>query len=151
MTPDGDDQLRTMFRFFLEIGIIAQLSGNAFERAMRDGLTLPQFVVLSHLTRLGGNKTPLDLARAVQVTKGAMTNTLQHLESKALVAITPDDVDRRSKRVDITPAGRAAHNNAVGAIGPELRHLLDQLDIDGITATLPLLERVRKILDDRRN
>jgi DNA-binding MarR family transcriptional regulator len=140
-----------MFRFLNEIGIVAQLSGNAFERTMPDGMTLPQFVVLNHLIRLGGGKTPLDLARAMQVTKGAMTNTLGHLERAGHISVTPDPNDGRSKRVDITAGGRAIHADAVRAIGPELEHLLSVLPLDRIEAALPLLEDLRRILDERRS
>ena len=45
-----------LFRFFNEIAIVAQLSGNAFEKAMPEGMTLPQFAVLNHLMRMGGRE-----------------------------------------------------------------------------------------------
>jgi DNA-binding MarR family transcriptional regulator len=34
-----------------------------------------QFKVLNHLVRLGDGTTPAKLAKAFQITKGAMTNT----------------------------------------------------------------------------
>jgi DNA-binding MarR family transcriptional regulator len=147
---DADD-LERMFRLMNEIGIIAQLSGTAFERVMPDGLTMPQFVVLNHLARLGGNRTPQDLARAMQVTKGTMTNTLGHLERAAYVAITPDAKDGRAKRVDITERGRAARAAAIAAVNPELRAIADRLPAADVLAALPFLERLRRFLDERRN
>lgn len=146
---EADDR-RTMFRFLNEIGIVAQLAGNAFERVMPAGMTLPQFVVLNHLMRLGGDKTPLALARAMQVTKGTMTNTLGHLERAGLVAVSPDPKDGRSKRVDLAEAGRAAHAEAVAAIGPELDALLQLFPAGRIAAAIPLLEELRRALDERR-
>ena len=71
------------FRFFTEIGIIEQLARNRLERGLPDGLKISQFSVLNHLVRLGGEWSPARLARAFQVTKGAMTNTLQRLEKRA--------------------------------------------------------------------
>ena len=58
-TAPSDQDLTAMFRFLNEIGIIAQLSGTAFEKVMPGTMTLPQFTVLNHLTRLGGNRTPV--------------------------------------------------------------------------------------------
>ncbi|MCC0043357.1 MAG: MarR family transcriptional regulator [Brucellaceae bacterium] len=140
-----------MFGFFNEIGIIAQLSGNAFEKVMTGGMTLSQFSVLNHLARLGGNRTPLQIARAMQVTKGTMTNTLGHLERARHISVRPDERDGRSKRVDITPSGLAARNAAIAALMPELGFLAERISLEDMAAAMPLLEQVRKILDERRN
>jgi DNA-binding MarR family transcriptional regulator len=85
------------FRVLNEIGIIDQLGTTLFERAMPHGLTVPQFVVLNHFVRLGGDKTPMALAEALQVTKATMTSTLQRLEQKGFIAVTPDPHDGRGR------------------------------------------------------
>jgi DNA-binding MarR family transcriptional regulator len=151
MSSNDGKQGETMFRFFNEIGIIAQLSGNAFEGVMTGGMTLPQFTVLNHLVRLGGNRTPLEIARAMQVTKGTMTNTLGHLQRAGHITIRRDDRDGRSKRVDITDSGRAARDAAIAAMAPELAWLAERVAMKDVEAALPLLEQVRKLLDERRN
>lgn len=151
MSYDRQKQGEAMFRFFNEIGIIAQLSGNAFEKVMTGGMTLPQFSVLNHLVRLGGNRTPLAIARAMQVTKGTMTNTLGHLQRAGHITIRPDEKDGRSKRVDITDKGRAAREQAIAAMTPELAWLAERIALKDVDAALPLLEQVRKLLDERRN
>ena len=145
-----EEQLRTIFRFLNEIGIVSQLAGNALSQALGSALTLPQFVVLNHLLRLGGGKTPLALARAMQVTKGAMTNTLKHLDRAGFVSIVADAEDGRSKRIDITAKGRAAHAAALRSIEPELAFLNAQLSISQIEIAMPIVEQVRCVLDDRR-
>lgn len=150
MTPRENDAA-AMFRLLNEIGIIAQLSGTAFERVMPQGMTLPQFVVLNHLTRLGGDRTPLQLARAMQVTKGTMTNTLGHLERAGHILVTPDPTDRRSKRIDITAMGRKARDAAIAAVTPELLALAGAFPSESIATALPLLEDLRRLLDARRN
>lgn len=146
-TPDN----ALAFRFLNEIGIIAQLSGNGFGKLLPEGMTLPQFSVLNHFVRLGGERTPLELARAFQVTKGAMTNTLAHLHGKGEIAIRPDRVDGRSKRVSITPQGRVAHQRALASVTPEIGVFLAQFPAERLAAALPLLEEVRAWLDQRRN
>jgi DNA-binding MarR family transcriptional regulator len=139
------------FRLFNEIGIIAQLSGNAFEKAMPEGMTLPQFTVLNHLTRLGGNRTPLQIANAMQVTKGTMTNTLQHLERGGYISVKPDPDDGRSKRIDISEAGREIHRRSIGAMEPMLAQIAALLSIERVEAVLPLLAELRSWLDKARD
>lgn len=150
MTEGRGGAVEEAFRFLTEIGIIAQLSGAAFERAMPEGMTLSQFSVLHHLARLGGAWTPLRLANAMQVTKGAMTNTLGHLSGKAFVAIVPDAKDGRSKLVTLTPAGQAARDRTIAALAPELLALVEGITPQLLAQATPLLEEVRRFLDKRR-
>ncbi len=147
-TPPNDPPL---FRFFNEIGIIEQLSRNAFERVMPHGLKISQFSVLNHFVRLGGPRSPLELARSFQVSKGAMTNTLQKLQAKGFVTVEPDPADGRAKLVDITEAGQAAREDAVAAAAPlmsEIEALVRDVDI---AAILPQLSHVRELLDSQRD
>lgn len=146
-----DGALEEAFRFLTEIGIIAQLAGTAFEKAMPAGMTMPQFEVLHHLARLGGEWTPLRLANAMQLTKGAMTNTLGHLSRKGYVAIRPDDRDGRSKLVSLTDEGLAARDKAIAALAPELAALVEGVSAELLAEAIPLLEKVRRFLDRRRD
>lgn len=147
--PRPDDP--PIFEFFNEIGIIDQLASNHFERVMPMGLRLPHFSVLNNLSRLGGDKTPAQLANAFQVTKGAMTNTLQRLETAGYVTITPDDEDRRRKRVNITPAGRQARDRAIAVLLSEVEILFADIGETALRRALPTLRRVRQILDAARD
>lgn len=139
------------FVFFNEIGILDQLSRSAFERVMPGALTLPQFSVLNHLVRLGDGKTPGDLARAFQVTKGAMTNTLGRLEDAGLIRIAPDAEDGRSKRVLLTPAGRRMRARAIAALDPFFARLVKDFPMREFEAALPFLKRLRAYLDRARD
>lgn len=139
------------FRLLNEIGIIAQLSRTMFERLMPAGLTLPQFTVLNHFARLRGEKSPADLARAFQVTRGTMTSTLQKLEEKGFVALAPDPADGRGKRVRLTPEGLAARNTAVAALGPRTEELESTLGAPGFEAAMPFLVELRGYLDRARD
>jgi DNA-binding MarR family transcriptional regulator len=139
------------FRFFNEIGIIEHLSRTAFERALPDGLSAAGFGVLNHFVRLGLRASnPARLARAFQVTKGAMTNTLQRLELLGYVAIDPDPSDGRGKVVRLTPQGRAARDDGVRVVAPLYDALKQHVSEDELAAVLPVLTRVRQILDAAR-
>ncbi len=147
----GPEALPPMMRFFNEIGIIEQLARNLFESKMPGGLKLPHFTVLNHFVRQGGAQAPSHLARAFQVTKGAMTNTLSRLEGRGLVKVYPDPRDGRGKLVEITPAGRRAHRAAIDSLEGEFKELGTAFREAEFSDALPLLERVRVYLDDQRN
>ncbi len=145
-----EDSVSTYFRLFNEIGIIAQLSGNRLERVLPEGMSLAQFSVLNHFCRLGGAWSPTRLAAAFQVTKGAMTNTLQRLEAQRFVTIRADEEDTRAKIVEITDAGRSAREAAIRATGPIIMELAGLIPLADVKAALPFLEFVRKTLDENR-
>jgi len=141
----------SIFRLFTEIGIIEQLASIQLERSLPDGLKISQFSVLNHLVRLGDEWSPARLARAFQVTKGAMTNTVQRLEKRGLVIVTADPEDGRGKLVSITEAGHDMRLRCVESIGPLLADLLTEVSDEDISAALPVLEKVRKYLDSHRS
>lgn len=140
-----------VFNFFNEIGIINQLAQNILERALPDGLKMSHFVVLNHLVRLGGPRYPQDMARALQVTKGAMTNTLQRLSARGLIDIQPDPDDGRAKRVSLTKKGQKTRDEAIQAIAPALDAVGKEFSQRALREALPLLRDVRTYLDKARD
>ncbi|MBZ0216013.1 MAG: MarR family winged helix-turn-helix transcriptional regulator [Fimbriimonadaceae bacterium] len=149
MTRSGNN-LSNIFQFFNEIGIIEQLGRNQFERVMPDGMRIAHFSVLNHFVRLGGEQSPVSLANAFQVTKGAMTNTLQRLDAKKFIEIRPDPKDGRGKLVRITPTGRQAHERAIAALGPVITKLGEEFGQDNFIEALPFLQKIRIFLDENR-
>jgi DNA-binding MarR family transcriptional regulator len=145
-----EDLAHLYFRMFTEIGIIAQLSGNQLERVLPEGMSMAQFTVLNHFVRLGGAWAPSRLAAAFQVTKGAMTNTLQRLEAQGFVRIEDDPKDARGKLVEITDAGRRAREQGVRVVGGIIGPIAGEIPPGEVKAALPFLENLRKILDERR-
>ena len=145
-----EDLARLYFRMFNEIGIISQLSSNRLERVLPPGMSIAQFSLLNHLVRLGGAWAPSRLARAFQVTKGAMTNTLQRLEAQGLIRVAVDPDDARGKLVEITEAGRKMREKCVRATGTVMGDIIKLVPADDVGAVLPFLERLRKTLDENR-
>jgi len=145
--PTGD----VYFRLFNEIGIINQLSSNRAERAMPHGLTMSQFSVLNHFARGLPPKSPLELANAFQVTKGAMTNTLKQLEGKEFVEIVPHETDKRSKVVSISQKGRKAHLDAQHELKEFFADFAHAFSSEEIASQLPALEKIRIWLDNNRS
>jgi DNA-binding MarR family transcriptional regulator len=146
-TPDSTRD-PILFQFFNEIGIIEQLARNRLERVLPDGLKAPHFGVLNHLVRLGDDKSPLRLARAFQVSKGTMTNTIQRLEARRLIEVRPDPSDGRGKRVFLTRKGRAAREACIKATAPLLLELARAFPQSRFEEALPFLQAIRGYLDN---
>lgn len=146
--PPSDPAL---FTFFNEVGIIAQLSSNAFERVMPHDLTVSQFSVLNNLARLGDGRSPSWLANAFQVTKGAMTNTLSKLEARGFVDVRADEEDGRGKKVFLTKAGAKARRDALKSQAPLLGTLMGSFSEKEFEAAIPFLAKLRAHLDAARD
>ena len=128
---------------FAEIGAIDQLATNRIERVLPEGLTHAQFVVLNHLVLRGEAFTPVQLARAFQVTKGAMTNTVQRLDAAGFVTIQGDANDGRKKWVAISPAGVAIHDRCLAAVRPMIEGLRKVFSEHDFAKVLPFLQALR--------
>jgi DNA-binding MarR family transcriptional regulator len=141
----------TLFAFFNEVGIIAQLSRALFEARLPQGFTVSQFTVLNHLIRVKDGRTPLELARAFQVPKTSMTHSLAMLEKHALVDIRPNARDGRSKCVFITEAGRAFRQAAMQGLAPDMAAIAAAFPVERLDTALPILADLRKIMDAMRD
>ena len=150
MPSPPPQELQAVFRFFNEINIIGQLTSNEMGRTLPHGLTVSQFSVLNWFVRVDDEATPGRLARAFQVSKGAMTNTLKQLERKGFVTVNPDPASGRRKLVRLTAAGGAARREAIEATHPALTAFAAAFDVAEIEALLPTLEAIRSWLDERR-
>ncbi|MAS40365.1 MAG: MarR family transcriptional regulator [Porticoccaceae bacterium] len=147
----AESRLQQTYQFFNEINIIAQLTSNEMARTLPHGLTVSQFSVLNWFLRVDDEATPGRLARAFQVSKGAMTNTLKRLDEKRFVTVMPDPASGRRKLVRITPAGRAARDESIAAMFPVLAEFTGTFDPGEVAAMLPRLAEIRQWLDERRS
>ena len=138
------------FAVFTEIGIISQLSSSLLENQLPDGLKISQFGVLSHLVRLGGEWSPVRLANAFQVTKGAMTNTIKRLEARGLIDVIPDPEDGRGKLVRLNKAGEEMYQQCIFRLMPEIEKLMSQFSSEFFQGILPPLQELRQYLDENR-
>jgi DNA-binding MarR family transcriptional regulator len=122
-----------------------------FEQSLPEGLTLSQFSVLNWFVRVDVEATPGRLARAFQVTGGAMTNTLKKLESKGLVKVEPDENSGRRKRVTMTRKGNQVRDRAIKAVAPLLRDFSERFPVEKLGRQTLQLAKVREYLDERRS
>ena len=139
-----------MFKALTEIGIIHQLSETMLRTALPKPLTLAQFKVLTHLSRMPEVNTPTRITNAFQVTKGAMTHTLGLLEKNGFVVINDDEKDGRSKHVHTTKSGQDILLQAVTAMAPNFVGLSTELDHTEIEMLTKTLRKIRVFLDKAR-
>lgn len=133
---------------FSEILIIDQMVRNRVSKALPKGMELSHFSVLNHLARVGGEKSPAQLAKAFHLTRGAMTNTLSRLEWAGYVHVRPDWDDARRKMVTISPSGRAARDAAMAAIGPIIAEAVESAGSESVRELLPVLREMRRGLTE---
>ena len=131
-----------------EIFMADQLARNRLSKAMPKGMEISHFSVLNHLARVPGERTPAQLAKTFNVTRGAMTNTLGKLEIAGHIHVRPDWDDARRKFVTISPAGRAARDAAISAIAPIVIDVVDAIGAEKVRTALPVLREVRKRFGD---
>ena len=147
-----DQALRVAFQALSEIAIIGHLADTALAQTLPPELSVAGFGVLNHFTRLNvEGESPARLARAFQVTKGAMTYTLQQLEGLRYIRIDADPNDARAKIVRLTAKGHRARDAAVAVVRPGLLVLLDEIDADALERVLPFLTKLRQVLDAARD
>ena len=148
---DKQARRQRWFELLNEIGIIYQLASTEFNRRLPDGLHLSHFGVINHLCRLGDGRTPQQIARAFQVTKPTMTNTLTKLSAQGFVEIRDNPADGRSKLVYLTKAGRKFREKAIATLDPVLDELDRALKTRTANEPLPALRALREYLDKRRD
>ncbi len=103
--------------------VLASMSRMA-DRGMADiGLTVMQWRPLM-LIYQGKADTAAELARLAEVDTGAMTRTLDRLESKGLLRRLRSTEDRRMNKLELTPSGCEAAQQCPAILTSMLRHHL---------------------------
>jgi DNA-binding MarR family transcriptional regulator len=133
---------------FDEIRYIEHLVRTAIARKLPVGLTYPQFEVMNLLSRRGDGITPLAIARALQMTKSGLTNTLHRLYARNLIRVEHCQADGRKKRIWLTPEGRGAYVQAMVALRPRMEGLRDGFTQKEFREALPFLKALRTWLGE---
>ena len=137
--------------FFTDIAIIDQLVRTLRERRLPPGLSTAGFGLINHMVRTGQETaSPAALARALQVTRGAVTGVLHKLTAEGFVTLEPDPTDGRGKKVRITPAGMAAREAALASVAPLAARFEVEMDVEAIRRIHPVIRDVRDYLDRNR-
>ncbi len=85
----------------------ARVVARRFDAALRPlGLTNGQFSLMMSLNRPEAASIG-DVSRLLAMDRTTLTANLKPLDRRGLVTVSVDDVDKRSRRLALTPAGRA--------------------------------------------
>ena len=133
---------------FSEISAIDHLFKLKLSKSLPTGMELSHFSILNHIANLEAEKTPAQLARSFNLTKGAITNTLIKLSHMGYIHIRPDWNDARSKLISISPAGKNARDVAVDSIEPILGDLMNGISTDQTKSIIPFLRNLRILLNN---
>jgi DNA-binding MarR family transcriptional regulator len=90
------------------------------------GLRWPDYAVLHHL-EAQGPVAQRELAAALRIQPSNIVALLDELERRTLLRRSPDPLDRRRHRVELTPRGRAALARATKAVREAEADLLGPL------------------------
>jgi DNA-binding MarR family transcriptional regulator len=145
MTKVSDPLAATLFG---EIFMADQLARSHVSKALPKGMELSHFSVLNLLASVSDHRTPAQLAKSLNLTRGAMTNTLAKLEWAGYVHVSPDWDDARRKQIVISPAGLRARDTALSAITPIMSEVVNRIGVDKVKAALPVIREIRRSLAD---
>ena len=140
MSKTSDDLAVSLFS---EILVVEQLARASVAKVLPKGMELSHFSVLNHLAHSGAERSPAQLAKTFNLTRGAMTNTVHKLEWAGWVHIRPDWDDARRKMVAISPSGHSARNAALAAIAPLIADVVEGVGEDKVRTALPVLREMR--------
>ena len=146
MAPSLQD--RADVAVFNEIGIIEHLTRLSVTAHLPPGMTYAHVELLMRFHRDGDGQTPAELARAMLMSKAAMTSALQKMEAMGFIVLLSDVTDRRKKRVRLARGGREAHAELLKGVKWKMDALREGFTDAEFRQALPFLRSLRLFLED---
>jgi len=101
--PNDDDYIGYV------LSDVARLMRTVFDRRVRElGLTRAQWLMLTRLTRRPG-ASQTELADMLELDRASAGRMIDRMENGGWLERRPDPVDRRIKRLHLTPHARSVH------------------------------------------
>ena len=108
-----------------------------------EGVTLGVLILLQILMSRGGPTTPGELAQSMMLTKGAISQSMDKLESERLITRTRMALDRRVILIEPTQKARSWFEKLHFVAVDELTHTFQGWNNHEIKKLLDLLNRLR--------
>lgn len=109
------------------------------------GLTLSQMELLGEVSRTGVT-TPAELGTRLHVRVQSLTDSINELVSRGVIARRPDAADRRRQLIEITDSGSALLEADRGErdawLHETMRDNLSQLEFDLVMLVAPVLRKL---------
>ncbi len=129
---------------------VSRLRRTVFDDFMKPlGVTRSQWWVLAHLSRHDG-MIQSDLANVLDLGKAALGGLVDRLEAAGLIERRPDDIDRRAKRVYLSPKGIQLIADMRGKSYEMSEQILAGLDLEARRALTDMLLQVKTNLTRMR-
>jgi MarR family transcriptional regulator for hemolysin len=106
------------------------------------GLSAATAWVLTQLGRLGSEARLTDLAEATEIAAPSLVRLLDQLVEQGLVTRTPDDHDRRAKRLALTARAQPIVEASERSLAALRHRILGDIDAETLAATAAVLERI---------
>jgi len=106
------------------------------------GLSAATAWVLTQLGRLGDGARLTDLAEATEIAAPSLVRLLDQLIEQGLVTRTPDDHDRRTKRLALTERARPIVAESERSLAALRRRILGGFDTETLAATAAVLDKI---------
>lgn len=88
-------------------------------------LTASQGHIMGYLARCSQPPCPRDIEEAFRLSHPTVSGLLARLEKKEFIHLSPDETDRRCKRIHILPKGRECLDNMYQVIQENERRLVE--------------------------
>ncbi len=105
---------------------------------------------LVHLARLGPDVRQADLAEQLGITQPSLVRTLDQLAAMGLIERLPNPQDKRSNRVQFTPAGSDLAARIEARLDDLTRELFDDVPDTAVEITVNVMELLGRRIADRR-
>ena len=135
---------------FSEITSIDHLFKSILNKKLPVGMEISHFSILNYLSYVDEENTPAQIAKTFNLTKGAITNTLNKLSQSGYIHIRPDWDDGRKKFINISPSGVKAKDQALNNILPLLDEIMYIVNPEKIALILPTLREIRILLNKEK-
>jgi MarR family transcriptional regulator, organic hydroperoxide resistance regulator len=117
------------------------LQGEVETKLQQQGMTLPQFEVLSTLA-VSSCTNQQELAARLQVTKGNLVGLIDRLNERGWVERVPDPADRRVNKVQLTRKGK----DVLDTVYPEqlaaVETMMSKLNLEEVDRLRALLKKL---------
>jgi len=138
-------------RFSAALHTTARAWRQALDRRIRYlGVSQASWLTIAVLAKSGGPLSQSELADRLAVEGATMVSMVDRLVKAGLVVREPSTIDRRVKRVVLTPAGNALYAKVKAEAEAFRRELLALVPAEELRVATELLENIQRVIEAPR-
>ena len=145
---DMDDYRETLVGLFTEVAIIEHLLRTRMEKSQSEGLIAPHFGILNYFVRNhDGPDTVSGIAWSFQDPEDVVRERVEQMAEMGYLHVMPT-LGNAEPLVSVTAEGRAALEESLNRIEPEILELVSEISPDDLARTFQTLRDIRLTLDN---